>query len=42
MPAENICDGVWSKNSISLKTRDIVRVSFEGAMPTLRGDFFVM
>jgi hypothetical protein len=29
---------VWSKNSISLKTRDIV----EGAMPTLRGDFSLM
>jgi len=35
-------DAPWSKNSISLKTRDIVRLVSKAAMPTLQGDFFVM
>jgi hypothetical protein len=33
---------VRSKNSMPLKTRDIVRFRFEGGMTTLRVDFLVM
>jgi hypothetical protein len=35
-------DRVWSKNPISLKTRDVGRLPSMGAIPTLQGDFLVM
>jgi len=41
-PLAWIADRAWSKNSISLKTRDIIRLVSKAAMPTLQGDFFVM